>query len=42
VTSAAALLRLVQGSEARLGARQRAEIEQVIRRDHQHFNGSKR
>jgi hypothetical protein len=21
---------------------QRAEIEQVIRRDHQHFNGSKR
>jgi hypothetical protein len=42
VTSAAALLRLVQGSGARLGARQRAEIEQVIRRDHQHFNGSKR
>jgi nuclease-like protein len=42
VTSAAALLRLVQGSGARLGARQRAEIEQVIRRDHQHFNGRKR
>jgi hypothetical protein len=39
VTSPAALLRLVEGSAVRVGARQRAEVAEVIRRDHQHHNG---
>jgi hypothetical protein len=38
VTSAAGLLRLVEGSSVRVGARQRADIADVIRRDHHHFN----
>jgi hypothetical protein len=42
VTSPAGLLRLVQGSGVRLGAQQRAEIAEVIRRDHRHHNGSRR
>jgi hypothetical protein len=42
VTSAAGLLRLVEGAGNRLGARQRAEIAEVIRRDHRHHNASRR
>jgi hypothetical protein len=42
VTSAAGLLRLVERSGERLGARQRAEIAEVIRRDHRHHNGGRR
>jgi hypothetical protein len=42
VTSTGGLLRLVESSGVRLSARQRAEIAEVIRRDHQHHNGGRR
>jgi hypothetical protein len=42
VTSAAGLLRLVEGAGNQLSARQRAEIAEVIRRDHRHHNASRR